>query len=332
MKSYLELVNRILEEGKVRGDRTGTGTISKFGETIRFDLQDGFPLLTTKKMGIKSILAELLWFLEGSTDNNRLNELGSTIWDEWALEDGSLGPIYGKQWVAWDDYKVISPNERELYEDMDYVKISGLDNGDLLMYRRINQIANVIESLKFNPMSRRHIVSAWNPADLPSEYKWVSQASDDHIEEIVKRYLTPHDNVRRGKAALAFCHDFFQFYVENLDTPIDGKTQKLHCRFDVRSNDIPLGFPYNVASYAALTMMIAQCVDMVPGDLIYQGGDVHIYLNQLETIKTQLVRDPLPLPKLKINPNVKDIFSFTMDDFNLEGYQSHPAIKFDVSV
>jgi thymidylate synthase len=215
-------------------------------------------------------------------------------------------------------------------------------------------------------MSRRHIVSAWNPADLPREYKWVEQASDDHVREVVKRKLTPHDNVRDGKAALAFCHDFFQFYVRpaSLDERVDfyinendndfdddmdllGLSEedqlaflekhevpiyKLDCRFDVRSNDMALGFPYNVASYAALTMMMAQCVNMMPGELIYQGGDIHLYKNHIEGMKEQLTRKPFHKPQLVLNKDVKDIFKFTVDDFKLEGYQFHPAIKFDVSV
>jgi len=335
MKQYLDLCKEILDNGKVKDDRTGTGTTSLFGAMMRFDLTQGFPLVTTKKMGIKSIIAELLWFLEGSTNNNRLNELGSTIWDEWALPDGDLGPIYGKQWVSWDDFKVVSDDQREMMENSGYFVYATLINDNLLMYRKINQIANVIETLKVNPMSRRHIVSAWNPSDLPSEYEWVSTASDDHVEEKYKRYISPQENVRRGKAALAFCHDFFQFYAEELsagDKEKYGVTYKLNCRFDVRSNDMALGFPYNVASYATLLMMVAQCVNMVPGDLIYQGGDVHLYNNHIETMKTQIERKPYPLPQLKINKEKKNIFSFKTSDFELVGYEHHPSLKYDVSI
>jgi thymidylate synthase len=264
MRQYLDLMKHVLEHGVQKNDRTGTGTISTFGYQMRFNLQEGFPLLTTKKLHLKSIIHELLWFLKGDTNVKYLQENGVRIWNEWADENGNLGPIYGFQWRSW--------RTRD--------------------GRTIDQIANVVEQIKKNPNSRRLIVSAWN------------------VGEIDEMALPP-------------CHALFQFYVA------DGK---LSCQLYQRSADVFLGVPFNIASYSLLTMMIAQVCDLKPGEFIHTFGDVHIYSNHLEQVKLQLTRDPRPLPKMKINPNVKDIFSFTYDDFQLVDYDPHPHIKGEVSV
>lgn len=264
MKQYLDLLDHVLKNGVEKKDRTGTGTISVFGYQMRFDLGNGFPLLTTKKLHIKSILHELLWFLKGETNIGYLKENGVSIWNEWADASGELGHVYGYQWRSWPSYK-----------------------GD-----GIDQISQVIDSIKNNPDSRRHIVSAWNVADL--------------------------DNM-----ALPPCHVMFQFYVAN---------GKLSCSMYQRSADIFLGVPFNIASYALLTYMVAQVTNLEPGDFIHTLGDAHIYLNHLEQVKLQLTREPYPLPKLKINPAVKNIFDFQFSDFSIEGYQSHPHIKGEISV
>jgi len=264
MQQYLTLLQHILDHGVKKSDRTGTGTISHFGYQMRFDLQAGFPLVTTKKLHTKSIIHELLWFLKGETNIAYLKENGVSIWDEWANEEGDLGPVYGKQWRSWEGA-----------------------NG-----QTIDQIADVVNQIKKNPDSRRLIVSAWNVADLP-------------------------------KMALMPCHALFQFYVA------DGK---LSCQLYQRSADVFLGVPFNIASYALLTMMIAQVCGLQPGEFIHSFGDVHIYSNHLEQVKTQLSRKPLPLPTMKINPEVKDIFDFKYEDFTLENYQFHPAIKAPVAV
>ena len=264
MKQYLDLLDTILKHGVKKTDRTGTGTISYFGYQMRFDLADGFPLLTTKKVHLKSIIYELLWFLNGDTNVKYLQDHGVRIWNEWADENGDLGPIYGYQWRHWR-----TPDGRE-----------------------IDQISNLINALKNNPDSRRHIVSAWNPADV-----------DD--------------------MALPPCHTMFQFYVS------DGR---LSCQLYQRSGDSFLGVPFNIASYALLTMMMAQVCGYKPGVFVHTLGDAHIYLNHLEQVNTQLQRTPYPLPTMRINPEVKDIFSFKYEDFTLENYQCHPTIKGVISV
>ncbi len=264
MRQYHDLLQHILDRGTEKNDRTGTGTISLFGHQMRFDLQEGFPMVTTKKLHLKSIVYELLWFLQGDTNVKYLQDHGVRIWNEWADEDGSLGPIYGKQWVAWED-----------------------KNG-----RKINQIAQAVELIKNNPDSRRIIVNAWNVGDLPD------------------MRLSP-------------CHAMFQFYVA------DGK---LSCQLYQRSADVFLGVPFNIASYALLTMMMAQVCDLQPGEFVHTFGDVHIYSNHLDQVKLQLSRDIRPLPKMVINPDVKDIFKFKFEDFELVDYHPHPHIKAEVAV
>jgi thymidylate synthase len=264
MQQYLGLLQHILDTGVHKSDRTGTGTQSCFGYQLRFDLQKGFPLVTTKKVHLKSIIYELLWFLKGETNIAYLKENGVGIWDEWADENGELGPVYGKQWRSWE----------------------GKDG------KVVDQISDLIAQIKKNPDSRRLIVSAWNVGDLP-------------------------------EMALMPCHTMFQFYVA------DGK---LSCQLYQRSADVFLGVPFNIASYALLTMMIAQVCDLEPGEFIHTFGDVHIYSNHMEQVNLQLSRTPYPLPTMKLNPAVKDIFGFTFDDFKLENYQSHPGIKAPVAV
>jgi thymidylate synthase len=264
MQAYLDLVKHILENGTDKTDRTGTGTRSVFGYQMRFDLNEGFPMVTTKKLHLRSIIHELLWFLKGETNVKYLKENGVSIWDEWADENGELGPVYGKQWRSW----------------------TGADG------KTHDQIVDLIQQIKKSPDSRRLIVSAWNVAELP-------------------------------KMALMPCHTLFQFYVA------DGK---LSCQLYQRSADVFLGVPFNIASYALLTMMVAQVCDLQLGDFVHTFGDVHLYNNHFEQAQLQLTRTPYPLPKMKINPDVKDIFGFTFKDFTLEGYQSHPAIKAPVAV
>jgi thymidylate synthase len=264
MKQYHDLLQHLLDKGTFKSDRTGTGTQSVFGYQMRFDLSEGFPLLTTKKLHTKSIIHELLWFLQGSTNIGYLTDNGVSIWNEWADENGNLGPVYGYQWRSW-------PNPDGTSTD---------------------QIAKLIEGLKKNPDSRRHIVSAWNPS---------------FIEQM----------------ALPPCHCLFQFYVA------DGK---LSCQLYQRSCDTFLGVPFNIASYALLTLMIAQVCDLQPGEFVWTGGDVHLYSNHIEQAKLQLTRDFRPLPKMTINPEVKDIFSFKFEDFTLSDYDPHPHIKAAVAV
>ncbi len=277
MKNYLDLLAHVLAQGHQKGDRTGTGTRSVFGYQMRFDLAEGFPVLTTKKLHLKSIIHELLWFIKGDTNIAYLKEQGVRIWDEWADENGSLGPVYGKQWRSWPTPSGAS----------------------------IDQLAQVIEQIQSTPNSRRMIVSAWNPADLPDET------------------MSPQANVAQGKMALAACHALFQFYVA------DGK---LSCQLYQRSADVFLGVPFNIASYALLTMMVAQVCDLAPGDFVWTGGDVHLYNNHLEQAQLQLTREPFALPKLSINPAVKAIDGFVFEDFELVDYQAHPHIKGVVSV
>ena len=275
MKQYQDLLQHILDNGFQKGDRTGTGTISVFGYQMRFHLEDGFPLLTTKKVHLRSIIHELLWLINGDTNIKYLHDNKVSIWDEWADSNGDLGPIYGAQWRNWNN--------------------EGID-----------QIADVINSLKNNPNSRRHIVTAWNPSVLPDE------SSKDFAA-----------NVANGKAALPPCHAFFQFYVAD---------NKLSCQLYQRSADVFLGVPFNIASYSLLTMMIAQVCGLGLGDFVHTFGDVHIYNNHIEQVKLQLSREPRELPTMKLNPDVKSIFDFKYDDFKLENYNPYDAIKADVSI
>lgn len=277
MKQYLDLLYRVRQFGDFKGDRTGTGTWSLFGHQMRFDLRQGFPLVTTKKIHLKSVIHELLWFLQGDTNIRYLKENGVRIWDEWADERGDLGPVYGYQWRSWP-----APDGRH-----------------------IDQIAQVVAQIKANPDSRRIIVSAWNPADLPDER------------------LSPQANVASGKMALAPCHAFFQFYV------CEGR---LSCQLYQRSADIFLGVPFNIASYALLTMMIAQACELQVGEFIHTLGDAHLYTNHLEQADEQLTRTPFDLPTLTLNPEVKDLFAFEFDDFTLGDYQYHPHIKAPIAV
>ncbi len=264
MKQYIDLINRVLAEGVQRDDRTGTGTIGIFGHQMRFDLSQGFPLLTTKKLHLKSIIYELLWFIKGDTNVKYLQDNGVRIWNEWADENGNLGPVYGHQWRSWPAYDGTT----------------------------IDQLGNVIEQIKSNPNSRRLIVNAWNVAEV-------------------------------NNMALPPCHTMFQFYVAN---------GKLSCMLYQRSGDIFLGVPFNIASYALLTMMIAQVCGLQPGEFVHTLGDAHIYLNHLDQVREQITRQPYPLPQMKINPAVTNINDFVFEDFELVGYQSHPHIKGVVAV
>ncbi|WP_462150910.1 thymidylate synthase [Pseudoalteromonas xiamenensis] len=277
MKQYLELMRHVKENGVKKEDRTGTGTISVFGYQMRFNLQEGFPLVTTKKCHLKSIIHELLWFLKGETNIEYLKQHGVSIWDGWATEDGELGPVYGAQWRSWVGA-----------------------NGEV-----IDQITEVVEQIKTNPDSRRLIVSAWNPALLPDTT------------------YSPKENAAMGKQALPPCHTLFQFYV------LDGK---LSCQLYQRSADIFLGVPFNIASYALLTMMIAQVCDLDVGDFVHTFGDAHLYLNHMEQVDEQLSRTPFAKPTMKINPAVKSIFDFKFEDFELVDYQAHPHIKAPVAI
>jgi thymidylate synthase len=263
-RAYLDLLAEVLEDGARKSDRTGTGTLSVFGRQLRFGLEERFPLLTTKKLHLKSIVYELLWFLRGDTNVRWLQERGVTIWDEWADESGNLGPVYGYQWRHWR-----TPDGRE-----------------------IDQIAAVIESIRKKPDSRRHIVSAWNPADV-------------------------------DRMALPPCHALFQFYVAQ---------GRLSCQMYQRSADLFLGVPFNIASYAALTLMVAQVSGLAPGEFILTLGDAHLYLNHLEQAREQRSREPRAFPRLRLNPAVKDLFAFRYEDFTLEGYDAHPSIKAPIAV
>ena len=274
MKQYLDLLKYINENGAEKTDRTGTGTKSVFGYQMRFDLSEGFPLVTTKKIHLKSLIHELLWFLKGSTNIDYLQENGVRIWNEWADANGNLGPIYGHQWRNWNS--------------------EGID-----------QIQGVIDTLKSNPDSRRMLISAWNPSVLPDTK------------------ISFAENINNKKAALPPCHAFFQFYVSN---------NKLSCQLYQRSADVFLGVPFNIGSYSLLTMMIAQVCEYEPGDFVHTFGDVHIYSNHKEQIKEQLSRSPKTLPTMNINPNVKNIFDFTYEDFELLNYEPHPLIKGKVAI
>jgi thymidylate synthase len=277
VKQYLDLMRHVRDHGVFKGDRTGTGTTSVFGYQMRFDLSEGFPLVTTKKCHLRSIIHELLWFLKGDTNTRYLRDNGVSIWDEWATAEGDLGPVYGHQWRNWP-----------------------APDGTC-----IDQISEVVKQLKTNPNSRRIIISAWNVADLPDES------------------ISPQANVAEGKMALAPCHAFFQFYVA------DGK---LSCQLYQRSADIFLGVPFNIASYALFTMMLAQVCDLEAGEFIHTLGDAHLYSNHMEQVEQQLSRDTFPLPTMKLNPDIKDIFTFTFDDFELLNYQCHPHIKAPVAI
>ncbi len=277
MKQYLDLMRHVKENGTQKGDRTGTGTKSVFGYQMRFDLSAGFPLVTTKKCHLKSIIHELLWFLKGETNIQYLKDNGVSIWNEWADENGDLGPVYGYQWRSWP-----------------------LPSGG-----QTDQISEIIETIKTKPNSRRIIVSAWNVADLPDES------------------ISPQENVKKSRMALAPCHAFFQFYVA------DGK---LSCQLYQRSADIFLGVPFNIASYALLTMMVAQVTGLKPGDFVHTLGDAHLYLNHLEQTDLQLGREPYPLPSMKINPSIKSIFDFKYEDFELVDYQCHAPIKAPIAI
>jgi thymidylate synthase len=277
MQQYLQLMRHVLDTGVKKEDRTGTGTLSVFGYQMRFDLNAGFPLVTTKKCHMRSIIHELLWFLKGETNIAYLTENSVKIWDGWATDEGELGPVYGKQWRSWE----------------------GADG------QVIDQISELVEQIKTNPDSRRLIVSAWNPAVLPDTS------------------YSPKENAQQGRQALPPCHTMFQFYV------LEGK---LSCQLYQRSGDIFLGVPFNIASYALLTMMLAQVCDLQLGDFIHTLGDAHLYVNHLEQAKLQLTREPYPLPKMIINPSIDDIFAFEINDFELKDYQAHDHIKAPVAI
>lgn len=277
MQTYLNFLRDILERGTRKADRTGTGTISLFGYQMRFDLAQGFPAVTTKKLHLRSIIHELLWFLSGDTNISYLHEHGVTIWDEWASDAGDLGPVYGAQWRDW-----IAPGGRH-----------------------IDQMTRLLEDLRERPDSRRHIVTAWNPALLPDEAR------------------SPKENAGLGLQALPPCHMMFQFHVA------DGR---LSCHMYQRSADAFLGVPFNIASYALLTMMVAQVTGLEPGDFVHTFGDAHIYLNHLRQVETQLGREPLPLPRMQLNPARRDLFGFRFGDFELQGYRCHPAIPAPIAV
>lgn len=277
MQQYLQLMQDVRDNGVRKMDRTGVGTLSVFGYQMRFDLSAGFPLVTTKKCHLRSIIHELLWFLKGDTNVAYLQQNGVRIWNEWATADGELGPVYGAQWRSWPTH----------------------DGGT------IDQMAELIHMIQTKPHSRRLVISAWNPEFLPDEG------------------ISPSENAAQGKMALPPCHTLFQFYV------LDGK---LSCQLYQRSADVFLGVPFNIASYALLTMMIAQVTGLQPGEFVHTFGDAHLYLNHLEQVETQLQREPLPLPKMHLNPQVDDLFAFTFDDFELQGYQCHPHISAPIAV
>lgn len=278
MKQYLDLMRLVLEQGEQKGDRTGTGTRGVFGHQMRFNLQDGFPLVTTKKLHIKSIIHELLWFLSGETNTAYLQKNGVKIWNEWADENGELGPVYGKQWRSWPNH-----HGRE----------------------SIDQMSLILQQIKEQPNSRRIIVSAWNPSDLPDER------------------ISPQDNVDQGRMALAPCHAFFQFYVLN---------GRLSCQLYQRSADVFLGVPFNIASYALLVHMVAQQSGLEPGDFIWTGGDVHLYNNHIVQAEEQLQREPKSLPKLRLARCPDSLFEYQYEDFIIEGYEPMPSIKAPISI
>lgn len=344
MKEYLDILKSVLEEGVTSEDRTGTGTVSKFGGTAKWDLSKGFPLLTTKKINFELVKAELLWFLEGSTNNNRLNELGAKIWNPWATPSGALGGVYGEQWVSWKDLKLIAISDLVKYNQRGYTVKRFINSKEVLVERTINQIEELIRNLKWKPRSRRHLVTAWNPSVLPDET------------------YSPQTNVEMGNAALPACHAFFQFYtkaltvkerigicknesalytIKNGDIWLEAEgildsvgvpKYSLSCQFYMRSVDVPVGLPFNIASYALLTHLVAQVCNFTVGELSWVGGDVHIYLNQLDNVERQLELTPTTLPTLKLNSKVENIFAFKMEDVTLVDYNPLPAIKYPVSV
>ena len=277
MRAYLDLLQLLLDEGTAKGDRTGTGTLSRFGHQMRFDLNEGFPLVTTKKVHLKSVIHELLWFMQGDTNTQYLRDNGVSIWDEWATEDGDLGPLYGAQWRSWP-----TP-----------------DGGS------IDQLTEVVESIKARPNSRRLLVSAWNPSLLPDESQ------------------SPQDNVRAGRMALAPCHTLFQFYVAN---------NQLSCQLYQRSADVFLGVPFNIASYALLTHLVADQCGLGVGDFIWTGGDVHLYQNHVEQAREQLSREPRPLPTLTLVRTPDSILDYRESDIVIDGYDPHPHIKATVAI
>lgn len=304
MKQYLDLVNDILDNGNVRDDRTKVGTISVFGRQLRFNLSEGFPMVTTKRVFIRGIIEELLWFIRGETNIQSLLDNKVHIWDDWATEKGDIGPLYGAQWRGWKGKPMSSHHSGIIRE-------------------RHDQIADLIDGLKSKPFSRRHIVSAWNVEYLPDET------------------ISPQENALLGKMALAPCHCFFQFYVEEvfndgsivLDMRTGKPRRKLSCQLYQRSMDVALGGPFNIASYALLTMMVAHCVDMTPGDFIHTIGDAHIYLNHVEPLtQIQCKREPYPLPQLKIRTTNKDIFTLKGIDFDLVDYVSHGPVSYQIAV
>ena len=343
MKQYLEMMQNILDEGHVKGDRTGTGTLSVFGRQMRFDLRKGFPLVTTKKLHLRSIIHELLWFLSGDTNTKYLEDNGVTIWREWQDENGNLGPLYGEQWRRWKDVKLVPKKNAALLEklqDAGYVDYGDAHDGSQMFDARVllklhDQISKVIDQLRNDPDSRRIIVSAWNVGEL-------------------------------DQMALAPCHAFFQFYTRELSidervnwaedndnelwsdyvhstyVPVPKRlewldkanvpTRMLSCQLYARSQDFFLGTPFNIASYALLVHMVAQQVNMVPGDFVWSGGDVHLYSNHLEQAKLQLTREPLPLPKLVIKRKPESIFDYKFDDFEIQDYVSHDPIKAPVAI
>ncbi|TVQ41407.1 MAG: thymidylate synthase [Wenzhouxiangella sp.] len=277
MRNYLDLLRLVRETGVEKMDRTGTGTLSVFGHQLRFDLADSFPMVTTKKLHLKSIIHELLWFIRGETNIGYLKQHGVRIWDEWADDEGELGPIYGVQWRSWP-----APDGR-----------------------LIDQLAELVEQIRARPDSRRHIVSAWNPSDLPDES------------------ISPQDNVKAGRMALAPCHCLFQFFVAD---------DSLSCQLYQRSADCFLGVPFNIASYSLLTLMIAQVTGLKPGEFIHSFGDAHIYLNHLDQVDQQLKRQPLPPPTMRLNPERQRLEDFVFEDFELLDYQAHPAIRAPIAV
>lgn len=277
MKQYLDLLRHVRDNGIEKSDRTGTGTRSVFGYQMRFDLREGFPLVTTKKVHVKSIIHELLWFISGETNIRYLKDNGVSIWDEWATAEGELGPVYGKQWRSWEGPR-----------------------GDT-----VDQLGWLVNEIRHNPDSRRLVLSAWNPTVLPDVR------------------MSPRDNAAAGRQALPPCHCLFQFYV------VEGR---LSCQLYQRSGDVFLGVPFNIASYALLTLMVAQVTGLQPGEFVHTFGDVHLYLNHLEQADRQLARDPLPLPVMRLNPDVHDLYAFRYEDFTLENYQHHPAISAPVAV
>jgi thymidylate synthase len=277
MKQYLDLLRHVRDNGIEKSDRTGTGTRSVFGYQMRFDLREGFPLVTTKKVHLKSIIHELLWFISGETNIRYLKDNGISIWDEWATVEGELGPVYGKQWRSWEGPR-----------------------GDT-----VDQLGWLVNEIRHNPDSRRLVLSAWNPTVLPDVR------------------MSPRDNAAAGRQALPPCHCLFQFYV------VEGR---LSCQLYQRSGDVFLGVPFNIASYALLALMVAQITGLQPGEFVHTFGDVHLYLNHLEQADRQLARDPLPLPVMRLNPDVSDLYAFRYEDFTLENYQHHPAISAPVAV